>query len=290
MVVAEHELYRACQIIFGPELNVSREFLEYLQWPGIKSAYRKRALETHPDLVASRGEQIQLFHTNLFQNIQEAYENLTCYLEARDKGYRFPPDPQRDFRRHGSEGRSRQNSTSVKTKGAADPSRRQTRAGATGRQADRQKPQTNADTYRSTEKFYQGSIPDHKLLFGHYLYYSGITTWRTIIQALIWQRTGRPRLGEIGRRFGMINEEDIQLVLKYRTVLQPFGESAVRLGLLSERQLKMLIFHQKCLQKKFGEFFVEKRIFNPVRLTQLLEKHKAHNAPFVVAAYRKRFN
>ena len=48
-VVAEEELYRSCRIIFGRDLKVSPDFLQYLQLSGIKKAYRKKALEFHPD-------------------------------------------------------------------------------------------------------------------------------------------------------------------------------------------------------------------------------------------------
>jgi hypothetical protein len=50
------ELFQACETIFGPEVNVSIEFLEYLQPIGIKTAYRKRHTPTgQKRLVLSPG-------------------------------------------------------------------------------------------------------------------------------------------------------------------------------------------------------------------------------------------
>ena len=99
-----------------------------------------------------------------------------------------------------------------------------------------------------------------------------------IVQALVWQRSQRPRLGEIGRRLGMLNEEDIQQILKIRTVFQPFGESAVKLGLLTDMQLRTLISYQQRLQKKIGQYFVEKNIVQPAEFNELLKKFRRHNA------------
>ena len=48
-VVPEEELYHSCRIIFGKDLKVSRDFLQYLQLTGIKKDYRKKTLEFHPD-------------------------------------------------------------------------------------------------------------------------------------------------------------------------------------------------------------------------------------------------
>ena len=89
VVVSEQGLFQACQTLFGIDNNVSREFLEYLQLPGIKSAYRKKAFETHPDRAALSGGEAEEQNAELFRAIQQAYEDLTNYLDAREKGFRF---------------------------------------------------------------------------------------------------------------------------------------------------------------------------------------------------------
>ena len=306
-VVAEQELYRSCQIIFGSELDISREFLEYLQWSGIKSAYRKRAMETHPDRVATLGEHAQRRNADMFQKIQEAYENLTTYLKAREKGYRLSTSNRNSiFRRPDRPARHWKGSTShtwtsnrtTKRKTTAQQTRHRPNNNFNTAQQTRYRSNNNGNTsqqnrYRSSnnykagqsqppqttvERLYQGPMPKRKLMLGHYLYYSGIITWRMIVKALVWQRSQRPRLGEIGRRLGMLTEEDIKQILKIRTVFQPFGESAVKLGLLTDMQLRTLISYQQRLQKKIGQYFVEKDILRSSELDELIKKFKRHNA------------
>ena len=50
-IVAEEELYRSCHILFGKDLKVSQDFLQYIQLSGIKKAYRKKALEIHEQAI-----------------------------------------------------------------------------------------------------------------------------------------------------------------------------------------------------------------------------------------------
>lgn len=271
-VAAEKELFRSCEIIFGPELTISREFLDYLQLSGIKSAYRKRAMETHPDRAALENARVQRQRHDLFHSVQEAYENLTAFLDAKEKGYCLPPP-------------ARQAPAKAQPPRPAPPKPQRPQ------QAKPTPGKTHAQTkggfrntssqpfvFWDTESLYQGSLPNRRLLLGHFLYYSGLINWRTIIQALIWQRTERPRLGEIGQRLGLLNEEDVVHILRNRPILQPFGQTAMDLGLLSQPQLQMLVAHQKRLQKKFGEFFLEKQILEPSELRTLLQQYQEHNA------------
>ena len=273
-VAAEKELFRSCEIIFGPELTISREFLDYLQLSGIKSAYRKRAMETHPDRAGLENERVQRQHHELFHSVQEAYENLTTFLDAKEKGYCLPPPlrqpqpprpapvkPQRPQQARPNQTTPRPHArASAQTKG------------------DFKTTSSQPSMFWDTESLYQGPLPNRRLLLGHFLYYSGLINWRTIIQALIWQRTERPRLGEIGQRFGLLDAEDVVQILRNRPILQPFGQTAMDLGLLSQPQLQMLVAHQKRLQKKFGEFFLEKQLLEPNELRALLQQYQEHNA------------
>ena len=272
-VVAERELFHSCEIIFGQELSISREFLDYLQLSGIKSAYRKRAMETHPDRAAMEDNLAQQQGHELFHSVQEAYENLTTFLEAREKGYCLPHPVVLPAQPKTSPRRPRQ---ARPNQGEAGPSQ-QTRVN-TRTKTDLRHTSSQPAFFWNTESLYQGPLPNRRLLLGHFLYYSGKVNWRTIIQALIWQRNERPRLGAIGQRFGLLNEEEVRQVLHNRSILQPFGQAALELGLLSQPQLQMLVAHQKRLQKKFGEFFLEKQLIEPQELRNLLQKYQEHNS------------
>lgn len=286
-VIAEHELYRSCEILFGLEPKINRDFLEYLQASGVKTAYRKKARETHPDMMPANGD----YNPELFRAVQEAYENLSAYLKAREKGFRFHPFS---------------STIAKKSQQPFDASKRDTQ---TARSHDK----TTADRYASkrgfqkqsngskrpvngksqfnwqTDSLYKGPIPQRKLLFGHFLYYSGLINWKNIVQALVWQRNQRPRIGEIACRFGWLTEKEVFYILKNRAFMRPFGKAALDLGLLTKGQLKIIVLHQKRLQKKIGNYFTEKNILTRAQLRELVDKYHAHNAK-IAGPFPNRFN
>lgn len=285
VLIAEHELFHSCRVLFGEELQVTRSFLEYLQLSGIKSAYRKKAFETHPDTLAGKSEATKRQSSDLFHIIQQAYENLTSYLDARERGFSFqttspPPSSRPSAQSHPA---SRPPRTAQKAKPAASAQPHYSRGpkkteGWQSARAWRKTSQTKTSAAGfHNQRHYQGSMPSRKLLFGHYLYYCGITDWQTIIKALVWQRTQRPRVGEIGKRFGWLNNADILTILRKRNLADSFGKSAVSLGLLTERQLSLIIFQQKKLQSKFGEYFTANNILTPTQLNQLIRQFENHN-------------
>jgi hypothetical protein len=265
-VAAEHELYRACQIIFGRDLTVSREFLEYIQMSGIKTAFRKKALEIHPDRVAFHGNRGGRKENHAFNLVQEAYEILTRYVEAREKGFRFTGlrpavHPLRESQPVKSQSRQKRNGRKAFS----------SRKKAAGSQED-----TAKTVWK--ERSYKTPLPRRRLLFGQYLYYTGHIAWKDLIQALIWQRRQRPRLGEIARKEGWLKTSDIGKVLRHSNPQQPFGRTAKVLGLITEAQLHSLVCRQKRMQKKFGEYFVERKMLNRQQLASLLANCRRHNA------------
>ena len=50
---SEIALLNACRTLFGKEVNLSHEFLYYLQPSGAKTAFRNQAKAHHPDAHAS---------------------------------------------------------------------------------------------------------------------------------------------------------------------------------------------------------------------------------------------
>ena len=128
------------------------------------------------------------------------------------------------------------------------------------------------------KSLYKGPVPTCHLLFGRYLYYTGIINLHTIGQALIWQRSQRPRLGEIGRRMGWLNEQDTLKILQSRRDRQLFGELALRLGILTREQLHFILLHQKKLQKRIGQYFVAKNYWTRLMLEEYISAHRTHNS------------
>ena len=250
------ELFDSCRILFGPELQCSHEFLDYLQIGGVKSAFRRRAMETHPDRMVTGGQGSGSLDASGFHLVRQAYENLLDFL--RDK-QQAPPtiSASNGEQEHGPAGYYEHRR---RIRPIVLPEEVQSRRGCT-----------------STERYHQGELPERELLFGHFLYYSGLANWRTIARILAWQRNERPRLGEIGIRYGWLDQEDITMVLKKRRYLAPFGQTARALGLLDQRQVRMLLARQQQLQKKFGTILLEKNLLKDYELRELLQRFQDHN-------------
>ena len=273
---SETELFRSCRILFGDDLNISSEFLNYLQASGIKGAYRKRAMETHPDRFIGQELLLRQQGVGLFHAVQEAYENLLTFLKAKEAGKLIIES------HHRSPGE-----TSAMPSGNSSPSQHQSTRNdewyapfyfRTIQPITLPEDRHRTIVYTNTERLYQGPLPQRHLLLGHFLYYSGLTNWRTIARILTWQRTERPRLGELGKRFGMFKQEDITTILHARKPFRPFGETAQMLGILTERQVRVLMFHQQRLQKKFGTILLEKNLITQLQLEALLYQFEHHNA------------
>lgn len=292
-VAPEQELYKACQVIFGPDLNVSRHFLEYLQLSGVKTAYRRRAKETHPDLLVKKGSFAMRRGAQQFQTVQQAYENLKIYVAAREKGYRFLPSHSRSA--YCRAAKPQASASSVRQQRARQQARwqqwQQQKAEAVRRQAAmaraaaraeaRQNRQQAAHSQsRKTNKLFTGTLPRRSLLFGHFLYYSGLIDWQTLVKALIWQRTNRPRVGEIGQRFGWLTVADIAAILQNKSARDMFGKAAVADGKLTRSQLRMILSFQKSQQQRIGEYFVRQGIINRRKLAELLYLFQTHNAKY----------
>jgi len=264
MNMKEQQLLRACTVLFGAEVMVSRGFLDYLQLSGLKSAYRRRALQTHPD--GDRTPSLACDAAEFFE-VREAYARLLDFLRRRDgsgadldQARQAPPlRPEASSTRTTPSESSQDSPFSIKINPIVLP------------------PLASGPAATSIDRFHQGPLPNRPLLFGHFLYYSGLTTWRTITRILIWQKQSRPRCGELGNRFGMLNPDDIALILRNKTTHTPFGEVALALGLLSEGQLQRLLMQQQRLQKKFGAILLEKQLVDEQELRALLRLFRLHN-------------
>lgn len=275
-IIEEQQLFRSCEILFGSHLKISREFLDYLQLSGLKGAYRKRALETHPDALVGSGLQSVAESNDKFHRVHKAYEQLFCYLKIKEDHplqSRFhqtknesPSSPSTARQKNGTEWWSGKNvyqdSCSPPTDGPS-PCPHRTRG---------------TPEYSPTENLYCGPLPQRRLLFGHFLYYSGLANWRTITRILTWQRAERPRLGELGCRLGMLRQADVSCILQGKVPFQPFGQTARNFGILNDYQIKVLLCHQQRLQKKFGAILLEKGLINPEELQELLYEFEQHNA------------
>ena len=251
--IKEEELFQACRVLFGEGLSLSRDFLDYIQRSGIKRAYRRKVHEFHPDKAAGKSEN--------FIALQQAYEELSDFLVKREKGVG-----------------ARQKSGKGKNGHKATPPRRQSappRAPTQPFSAAAKGHPDEPDAF-----LYKGPMPSRPLLLGHYLYYSGMINWRTIIRALVWQRNNRPRLGEIGRQLGWLKQSDVARIMTTRASMEPFGEAAVKLGVLSCAQVEELLERQRVRQRLFGEYFVASGMFSHSEMADIVVGLERHNAVY----------
>lgn len=231
-------LYRACNLLFGEEIDVSPQFLRYLKPAGLRAAYRKKAMETHPDRAAA----LDLSPAELearFKEVSEAYFRLRDYLE---NPHRFQPV---------EAGRPRDGSTVFRQAGPAQRS-----------------------------WFYQGAVPKRRLLLGQYLFYRGLISYRQLIEAIVWQKRGRPVVGMLARRWGWLDEKEVDEILRQRLRGERFGETAVRCGYLSQEELHSILVRQRLLQPRIGRYFVEKGILASSFVETMAAALRRHNGRY----------
>ncbi len=242
--ITEIDVVQACQTLFGREINVSKDFLYYMQPSGVKSAYRKKAKENHPDFFATDPLHIQQKQTMLFREILSAYDVLSLFFKQREDG-------------------------------TWNPSREAVRAKR--RPAEEKKP-ASASTRNSEEFYFSGKVPFRTLQIGQYLYYRGTITFPALIKALVWQRKQRPSFGEIALRWGWLKSEGHEQIFKLRDWPRRFGEKAVKLGLLSVFQVNVILLYQRSQQDRLGSYFVHNGTLSQQELKDLVLDLKQHNA------------
>lgn len=235
--ISSHEVLQACITLFGPQVDPSQAFLQYLQPTGLKSAFKRRALETHPDRARAIGK-IEVVLNEEFKNVKKAYDILSSFVENGK-------------------------TATIRTENWGAPkSRRPPKPGHT----------PHAD------HIFRGTIPNRKLLFGQFLYYSGIISWNKLIEAIIWQRKQRPKIGELALQWRLLSTKDIIKILMCKRFDEKFAECAMRMGFLTNFQKFALIAKQKRIQEPIGRFFLETGVITPDEaLIYYLNKHKEHN-------------
>ena len=238
---SETALLNACRTLFGKEVNLSHEFLDYLQPSGAKIAFRNQAKAHHPDAHAGSAPHIRQMQTERFREIRQAYDLLIEYLEKRP-------------RRRASSLRNR-------------PVRKSPpRTGKTTRHDTRRRPSAKP-----------AAIPSIPLEFGMYSFYQGKITYQQLIEALVWQRRQRPTLGAIAQKWGWLAEAEVSRVLCHRGQAVRFGKKAIELGYLKPFQVEALLNHQRSLQKRIGEYFVEKGLLSEEETDRISRNLARHN-------------
>lgn len=84
----------ACKTLFGREANITREFVHSIGYDDLKSVFRKRAFETHPDLHINTDAFQQTKQADLFMGVRTAYDVILDHFEKHRKHLREVTMPQ----------------------------------------------------------------------------------------------------------------------------------------------------------------------------------------------------
>jgi hypothetical protein len=114
-------------------------------------------------------------------------------------------------------------------------------------------------------------------MIGQFLYYSGLISWQTLIEAICWQRRQRPQIGQIAIDWGLISSQDVIRILAVRIFNEKFGECALRLGYISSFEQIALVGKQRQLQRPMGEYFIESGILSSKDIISMAGKQQLHN-------------
>ena len=137
---------------------------------------------------------------------------------------------------------------------------------------------SNAGAHHTVaDRHWAQPIPANVLKLGQFLFYSGRISWRTLIESLTWQRVQRPLFGQIILAWGYATPRDIRELLTYRHAHEPIGDAAVRMGVLTPKARDAVVGRQRGLQRRLGEYFVEKGILTQRELQELLLGQRLHN-------------
>jgi len=246
--LSESEVIQACQKLFGSEVIICSGFLLYLQPEGARSAYRKKAKETHPDFFASETANVQVRQTHLFREILQAYDVVTLFFKQREQGVCCITSQDTVTRQHHEND---------------------------GEETRSDKDFAGNDT---AETFQQRPLPIRPLEIGRYLFYRGYISYQTLIDALVWQRKQRPIIGDLAQRWGWLDAAEIGHICRAGGRRCRFGEKAMELGLLTSFQVKTLIFYQRSQQERLGKYFVQVRVLAPDDMERLAQELREHNA------------
>jgi len=251
-------------VLFGPTFRADGQ-----AWRAdLKTTYRRRALETHPDRARAVGRSESDLSAE-FRRVAEAYRVLSQL--------RAGPSPSR--------GRSSPPPAAGKRTGrgaASAPFKEPRKDGARVEPWARPAKRTERPGHRVRYKVSPETLPRRRLRLAEYLYYSGRVPFTAFVESIAWQRRQRPPVGRIAVEWGFLEPDDVGRIMEERRArcaqAIPFGEFAVRLGYLTSFQLLAVLGRQLRMQRRIGTYFVERGLLDPLEIDDLRARIQSHNA------------
>jgi hypothetical protein len=251
------DVLEAGRVLFGPAFAGAGTGSD--SWrEELRSAFRRRALETHPDRSLVSGRTESDLHRE-FNAVNEAYRLLSS-LKAGPL-----PTP-----RTGSQVRR----TAPPTRPVVVPPR------PTASNAPSRPGSAAADPRNGPPR--EAGLPRRKLQFAEFLYYSGRVPWTAFAESIAWQRIQRPAVGRIAVQLGFLAPGDVAEILWQRrsegAQREPFGEYAVRRGWLTPFQLLAILGQQLRMQRPIGQYFIERGLVREHEIDEIRRVVLRHNA------------
>lgn len=261
-IIENEEILNAFYLLFDLDSATSIDFVDHIKIDEIKNAYRRKALETHPDR-ARYFNVSELEMSERFKEINLAYEKLSAFTmsnsslfhhnEKHCKSNCYKPKPEYPFGKRDN----KRNYSSSKYNNSSET------------------------TYRNDKGFkdvyFNGSLPRIELMLGQFLYYSGIISWEMLINSIVWQRRQRPLFGEIAKEWNILSEEDIYNILNRIKINDKIGEYALRNGYINQFEHMAIIGRQRYYKCPIGKYFLNNRIITINDLEDKLMEQYIHN-------------
>ncbi|BDG03921.1 DnaJ domain-containing protein [Anaeromyxobacter oryzae] len=282
------DVIAAGRVLFGPRFAPDGQ-----GWRAeLKTTYRRRALETHPDRARAVGR-TESDLSREFRRVAEAYRVLSALragplpapVAPRERA--APPPPAAPPRRPAPAPRAARAGPAgpVRPHPPTGPGEGRPAAAARGWTGSPRAEQVRAAPRAAaapSPRVPAPELPRRRLRFAEYLYYSGRVPWTALVEALSWQRCQRPAIGRIAVDWGFLAPEDVAAILERRRAAAaqriPFGEFAVRLGYLTSFQLLALLGRQLRQQQRIGAWFVERGLLDAEEIDAIRVRIARHNA------------
>jgi len=210
------EVINACALIFGPEFDKMLNRMTGFRPLDLKTAFRKRALETHPDRALTLGKDPSIM-TERFKRITLAYSELNAFIK---KNKLIPKVNLHQARTH-------------KNNDAFYIPRRKLLIGQFLYYNKRISWDDNikAIVWQRSRRPRIGRIAIQK----------GLLKNQTIKKVLSLRKKGE-RFGECAVRLGVLEPREVERLVNQQTVLQPkIGEYFISKGYLSSGELVQMI-------------------------------------------------
>lgn len=276
---SKHPLINAYERLFDRSPEGDRV---YLTKEGLARTFLAKALETHPDRAKDSGRsRVEL--TAEFRELETAFKLLTEVLGDQRSMLLMPfttdltaeklerlPTPEFGRRRAPRGWQARPTPKLLENDVADLASMKET---AIRQRLVRKSNQVKANELHAASEEKSGDDPrpervsprkDKRFMLGRFLLKSGRITLRQLVDAVLWQRSQRPRVGEIAVEWGIMSRAEVFFVLREKNVEEMFCDVAVRLGFLTPFQRLAILARQRRLQAPIGRYFIEQGILQEV--------------------------